>query len=359
VQSGEGLAEVVVTVRQRIGSLSGEPFGEQNTKAGLIAPLLRALGWDTEDFHQVHLEYRPRSADNPVDYALMLNGQPRMFVEAKGLGQNLEDRKWAGQIMGYAGVAGVRWVVLTNGDEYRLYNAHASVPVDEKMFRKVSVSDPATNPEETLALLSKENVAELEALWQEDFVDRQVQAALDGLFEPEPDAGLIRLLRRELPALKPAEIRAAVTRVRSAAPPEPIGRPVSGEDKTARGQGLQPGSVGGPWGKLPRSEVTLGDIISSGLLRPPVDLHRRYKGRDLTARIERDGLVSFGGRTYGSLSTAAQHARRTVIGEDQRAQTNGWTFWRYRDESGELVEMDRLRGRLWESKPVAELEKPT
>jgi hypothetical protein len=60
--------------------------------------------------------------------------------------------------------------------------------------------------------------------------------------------------------------------------------------------------------------------------------------------------VSFGGTMCGSLSTAGQAARRTVIGQDQRAQTNGWTFWRYRDEAGELRELDTLRRRLWESR---------
>ena len=60
--SGEGLSDVLLTVRAGIDSLSGEPFGEQKTKAGLIAPLLRVLGWDVEDFRQVHLE-APVDAD--------------------------------------------------------------------------------------------------------------------------------------------------------------------------------------------------------------------------------------------------------------------------------------------------------
>jgi hypothetical protein len=68
-------------------------------------------------------------------------------------------------------------------------------------------------------------------LWQEDFVDRRVEAAILGLFEPESDAGLIRLLRRELPAIKPAEIRAAVKRVRSAAQPEAV---IDGPQKTGQ-----------------------------------------------------------------------------------------------------------------------------
>ena len=168
------------------------------------------------------------------------------------------------------------------------------------------------------------------------------------MFEPEPDAGLIRPLRHELPAIKPAEIRAAVKRVRSAAPPEAVNRPPAEDDRTAREQGTPRGGKGGPWGKLPWGKVTLGDIISSGLLRPPVDLYRRYKGHDLAARIELDGLVSFGGRTYGSLSTAAQHARRSVIGEDKRAQTNGWT----KDDAGQRQKPDALRQRLWESRAM-------
>jgi hypothetical protein len=343
---GDRLTEVLVKVRDRIDSLAGEPFGEQNTKAGLIAPILRALGWDTEDFREVHLEYKPRPVDNPVDYALLLNGQPRMFVEAKALGQNLSDRKWAGQIMGYAGVAGVRWVVLTNGDEYRIYNAHEAVDVDEKMFRRVRISDPAADAEDTLALLSKESIAELEALWQEEFVDRQVKAAIDHLFEPEPDPGLVRLLRRDLPNLKPADIRAAVMRSRSTAPPPPpIVRSRPAEQEVTKERTPKQHGSGTPWGV-----VTRGDLVAAGLLRPPVDLYRRYKGHDLTARIDRDGRVSFGGAMYASLSMAGQAARRSVIGQNQRAQTNGWTFWRFRDENGELRELGSLRRRLWESR---------
>ena len=79
-------------------------------------------------------EYKIRKQDKPVDFALFLLRTPCLFVEAKGLSQNLDDRRWANQIMGYAGVAGVGWVVLTDGNEYRLYNSHAAVPIEEKLF---------------------------------------------------------------------------------------------------------------------------------------------------------------------------------------------------------------------------------
>jgi hypothetical protein len=43
-------------------------------------------------------------------------------------------------------------------------------------------------------------------------------------------------------------------------------------------------------------------------------------------------------------------ARRSVIGADQRAQTNGWTFWKYRGPNGQEREIDELRRRLWEER---------
>jgi hypothetical protein len=140
------LEAVLSTVRDRIAKYRGQGIGEQDTKAALIVPVLRALGWDAEDLEDIKLEYKRQPADNPVDYALVLLRQPRLFIEAKQLGSNLDDRKWAGQFLGYAMAAGVEWVALTDGDEYRLYNSHATVPVEEKLFRTIRVSDPATHP---------------------------------------------------------------------------------------------------------------------------------------------------------------------------------------------------------------------
>ena len=117
------LSDTLNLLRDRISRYQGKRINEQNTRATLITPLLRALGWDTEDLEQVHSEYRYHPSDNPVDYALLDLRKPRLLVEAKALGRDLGDHKWAGQIMGYASVAGAEWVVLTDGNEYRIYNA--------------------------------------------------------------------------------------------------------------------------------------------------------------------------------------------------------------------------------------------
>src|SRR5215204_6189921 len=210
-------ADILPKLRKRIQKIRSrkENIGEQNTKAALIDPLLSALGWDIEDIDEVSREYRRKPQDNPVDYALFMLRSPRLFVEAKGLEKDLSDRKWISQILGYATVVGVEWCILTNGDEYRLYNAHAPVDVEQKLFRVVRISDLDQEAYvlETLELLSKEKMADnlLNVLWKAHFIDRHVSTVLKDLFQND-DAGLIRLIRRRIPELTPSEIRDSLKR---------------------------------------------------------------------------------------------------------------------------------------------------
>lgn len=349
------LTEILGTIRDRIVQYARKGIGEQNTKAVLIAPVLRALGWDLEDLEEVRLEYRRRPTDSPVDYALFINRVPRLFVEAKALGEDMEDHRWASQILGYAVVAGVRWVVLTNGDEYRIYNSHAEVPVEEKLFRRISVSDGQARPEETIGLLSKESIAQMEELWREDFVDRQVRSAVSDLFAPDPDPALVRLIRRRAPNLAPGQAKNALARLtlrleagESLAATPPVGRSSPGRHGKPPPTKAARRIIGAvtPW-----RTVTVGDLIAAGMVRPPLTLEQRYKGRTLKARLERDGGVTFEGQTYNSLSTAAGMARRSVIGDKpgrKFPQTNGWTFWHVREADGVPAPLDALRQRLFE-----------
>ena len=134
-------------------------IGEQNSKATLIEPVLEALSWDIRDWDEVHREFRSKRSDSPVDYALKIMRTPRLFLEAKGLGEDLSDRKWVAQVLGYATVAGVEWCVLTDGDEWRFYNSTAAVDAEEKLFRRVRISEGKLDEAvETLALLARDNI---------------------------------------------------------------------------------------------------------------------------------------------------------------------------------------------------------
>ena len=176
----QAVAGAIDVIRKRIQQIRErkETIGEQNTKAALIDPLLDALGWELQEIDEVRREYRRKPQDNPVDYALFLTRTECLFLEAKSLEKDLVDRKWVSQNLAYATVVGVRLCVLTNGDEYRIYNAHAAVDVEEKLFRSVRISE--SDPKyliETLLLLSKDKMqgSLLDEMWKAHFVDRKVR----------------------------------------------------------------------------------------------------------------------------------------------------------------------------------------
>ena len=357
------LAGVLSTVRDRITKYQRQSIGEQDTKAALIVPVLRALGWDVEDLEDVKLEYRRRPSDNPVDYALFLLREPRLFIEAKPLGAHLGDHKWANQILTYAMAAGVEWVALSDGNEYRLYNSHAAVPVEEKLFRIIQVADAATQPAETLNLLSKSQLQDhlIDQYWKTEFVDRQVREALRALFGAEPDPSVIRLVHGRVPALSRADIRASLGRVRATfdfpVVAVPAMRPPAARQlRRDAVDPLRPSTDKAVGDGTPWRHVTLGQLINAGLVRVPLDIERHYRGTDLRARIEGADRIVFGGAAYDSLSTAGGMGRKTVVGETPgRAypQTNGWTFWQYRAGDGTLHPLDELRRDLFERKIVS------
>jgi hypothetical protein len=353
------LTSVLPKLSKRIQKIQNrnENIGEQNTKAALIDPLLAALGWDVEDIDEVSREYRRKSQDNPVDYALFMLRSPRLFVEAKGLEKDLSDRKWISQVLGYATVVGVEWCVLTNGDEYRLYNAHAPVDVEQKLFRvvRISESDQEEYTLETLELLSKEKMGDnlLNVLWKAHFIDRHVSRALGELLQND-DASLIRLIRKRTPELTPAEIRESLKRadIRIDFPVVSVSSQSSTRDEvedelTPSVEVVEKSKKGSKTLNIPGVKVS--DLIRANLIEPPLKLEKIYKGAHLEAEIQSDGTIVFDGESYRSLSLAASFARKSIIGAPEGReypQTNGWAFWKYHDkETGKLEEIDVLRQR--------------
>ena len=346
------LRDTLLKVRDRIAELRerGDHLSEQDTKAILIEPVLAALGWRLDDIADVRREYRAKPQDNPVDYALLVFGQPRLFVEAKALSTAL-DRKSAAQVLGYAAVVGVGWCLLTNGDEYRLYNSHAQVDVEEKLFRSLRLSDPKQTELslETLALIAREQTGEraLDLLWKSQFVDRRVQATLKELFADE-SGPLARLIRKRSPELSLAEVRESLRRAQVQVHFPVVTTHALTEEQPAPALEPDEGPADeGPPNTPRTSAVKLADLIEAGLLQPPLALEKRYKGVRLEAIVEADGRVRFAGESYNSLSTAAGMARRTVIGAPPGyayPATNGWIFWQFRDPAtGQLRLIDDLR----------------
>jgi len=321
------LSTTLEEVRRRIARSGSRSMNEENTKATLIEPILRALGWDIEDVDEVQREFRTNSRHKPVDYGLLVVRTPRLLVEAKALRENLSDHRWVNQIMGYASVAGVEWIVLTNGEEYRIYNTHAPVVVEEKLFRSVKVTDDDPAVMQTLELLAKNRLEEnrIEVLWRAHFVDRQVKAAIEALFSPESnDMLLVNYVASATKNLTPEEIRSSIARCRSTFD-FPVDLAALGQPPGRRGKRATREVKPKGGGAAAATSVTLEQVLAAGLLKAPATLTKTYKGTDVTATVLATGKVRFGGKEYDSLSTAAMAAMASVTGQER--SVNGWDFW--------------------------------
>jgi len=91
------------------------------------------------------------------------------------------------------------------------------VPVEEKPFRIIQVADAATQPAETLGLLSKSQLQDhlIDQYWKTVSVDRKVREALRALSGAEPDPSVIRLVHGRVSALSQSDVPASIGRVRA------------------------------------------------------------------------------------------------------------------------------------------------
>lgn len=87
---------------------------EAATRATLIDPVLRALGWDTANPNMI--EFELNSGSTILDYALYdSSGKVRVIVEAKSLGGNLNDTNILFKLVSYCLTYGISNLFLTNG----------------------------------------------------------------------------------------------------------------------------------------------------------------------------------------------------------------------------------------------------
>ncbi|MBF0417083.1 MAG: type I restriction enzyme HsdR N-terminal domain-containing protein [Magnetococcales bacterium] len=330
------LREQLKKIRDRASQIS-----EEDTKRVLITPLLQALQWDVFDIDEVRNEFRSQPQDNPVDYALFLNRTPCLFLEAKAINHSIDERKWVSQIVGYAATAGVEWCVLTNGDEYRFYNAHAPVDADKKLFKKVAISNAEQHREtvDTLDLISRERMGDkqINTLWQAHDVDSKVKTVLNELFQG--DESLIRLIAKREPSLTQRDIRSSLQRVDIKVTFPVISHPpASSTPKVESTPELQNNVESGSQESRSNKRVTMKDLLVAGFLVAPVKLEAEYKKQTITAQVESDGSISFNGTSYPSPSAAGDAVTTGAC--------NGWTFWSYRDQNGDLKSLHELRKRL-------------
>jgi hypothetical protein len=181
-------------------------------------------------------------------------------------------------------------------------------------------------------------------LWKAHYVDRRVKEAIRGLLD-NVDRKAVKLIRQQVPDLAPKDIAESIRRldirieIPSALPELKVPK---------RGAGMGGGKPRKKQRQRTEYGVTLADVIAAGMLKPPLQLFRKYRGRLMEASLQADGRVDFQGQSYESCSQAASVARSTITGRPMH--TNGWCFWLYRAEAGKCLSLDSARQRLLKAK---------
>lgn len=130
---------------------------EANTKATLVRKLLDLLGWTIGT--DANLEYPVQMATrtHKVDYALLLEDTPMVFVEAKGCDSSLseDDRE---QLRSYMKSQNVDWGLLTDGRTNEFYQRNienAQVTVNRLGRAEI---DELVQKSNLLSALSKQSI---------------------------------------------------------------------------------------------------------------------------------------------------------------------------------------------------------
>ncbi len=133
--------ELIKKVQEKVLQFEASELSlsETETRGALINPIFTAIGWDMENPLVVRMEWRKSSGDRPVDYAFMINGVPKLLVEAERLKDNISDKKWEDQLLWYSSKLGVKWCALTNGNIIRVYNSLAEEAAADKLLFEVEI----------------------------------------------------------------------------------------------------------------------------------------------------------------------------------------------------------------------------
>ena len=126
---------------KKIGKYKERVTNEEMTKTAFIMPFFELLGYDTRDPFEFHPEFTADIADfkgEKVDYAILINDEPQILIEAKDCNNNLE--KHDRQLMRYFHVTRAKIGILTNGILYKFFtDLDETNKMDAKPFLEIDL----------------------------------------------------------------------------------------------------------------------------------------------------------------------------------------------------------------------------
>ncbi|MBC3901565.1 endonuclease [Acetobacterium malicum] len=151
----EKLREFIERVKKTKDSIATE----EATKTSVIMPFFQILGYDVFNPTEFIPEY---TADvgikkgEKVDYAILLNGELTLLIEAKSINEQLQ--KHDSQLFRYFGTTAAKFAILTNGLVYRFYSdLDEQNKMDSSPFFEINLLDISDSEIIELKKFCKEN----------------------------------------------------------------------------------------------------------------------------------------------------------------------------------------------------------
>ncbi|AFK21769.1 type I restriction enzyme HsdR N-terminal domain-containing protein [Pyrococcus sp. ST04] len=111
---------------------------EEAVKQHLILPILKALGWNTEDPTEVRPE--EKTIEGRADYALIKDNRIVAFLEAKNLSVSIDKREVILQLAKYCFDKGVEIGIVTNGRIWLILRAFSpGEEIDDRIIASIDI----------------------------------------------------------------------------------------------------------------------------------------------------------------------------------------------------------------------------
>ncbi len=176
----EALAPIVEKIK-KFRSLYEQ--NEQAVRDQIVNPILRNLGWDPENPEEI--QPNVSTEEGVPDYSLIKNGKKILFVEAKKLSVDIEQREVIRQLAKYSFSEGTKYGVLTNGGVWILIRSfEEGTTLTERIVWKSDLENEELSAIiRKIATISKINIEHIEVLVKKaQILDEIWQSLLD---EPE------------------------------------------------------------------------------------------------------------------------------------------------------------------------------
>ncbi|MCK4447998.1 MAG: type I restriction enzyme HsdR N-terminal domain-containing protein [Candidatus Marinimicrobia bacterium] len=154
--------EIVLEKMKKFRSLYEQ--NEMAVRDQIMNPMLRGLGWNTENPEEV--QPNVYTEEGIPDYSLLKNEKKVLFIEAKKLSIDIEKKEIISQLAKYCFGEGMRYGVLSNGATWILFRAfQEGTTMAERIVWKVDIeNEDITASIRRLSTISKDNIENVETL---------------------------------------------------------------------------------------------------------------------------------------------------------------------------------------------------